>query len=138
MSLGRHKRSEPENSSDQPPGSLMVAPTHQPYKAIMTDYPTFEPSPQIQDMDRPTVCVIRFHDQPGAPYHLMYEVTIDPEAKSPSGRLIRLDSARGCEAHGWKPVDSMQVVEVLHTFSDQAEFKAALAQQRGTGEKPWA
>lgn len=83
-------------------------------------------TPAIHDMTLPTVCVVRFKDQPGAPLHLLYEVTIDPQAKSPSGLLIRLDNARGCEAHGWKPVDSMTVVEVLKTFESREEFEAAL------------
>lgn len=85
----------------------------------------FELPPQPHEITKPTACIVRFSDQPGVrPIH--YEVVIDPRQKSPSGRMIRMDSARGCEIHGWQPIDSMQIVEVLQEMSF-AEFDAKVA-----------
>lgn len=72
--------------------------------------------PQPHEITKPTACIVRFDMQEGArPVH--YEVVIDPRQKSPSGLFIRMDSARGCEIHGWQPIDSMTVVEVLTEMS---------------------
>lgn len=85
----------------------------------------FELPPQPHEITKPTACIVRFSDQPGVrPIH--YEVVIDPRQKSPSGRMIRMDSARGCEIHGWQPIDSMQIVEVLHEYPTAEAFDEAM------------
>ncbi len=88
----------------------------------------FTVPPQVSEITKPTACIVRFSTQEGSrPVH--YEVVIDPRQKSPSGFLIRFDSAKGCEIHGWQPLDSFHIVEVLKEFEPD-EFDAAVSQVR--------
>ncbi len=74
--------------------------------------------PQPHEITKPTACIIAFKAQEGArPVH--YEVIIDPRQKSPSGRMIRFDNTKGCEAHGWQPLDSFHIVEVLCEMTEE-------------------
>ncbi len=83
----------------------------------------------VLDIQKPTACIVRFVEAQGRPVH--YEVVIDPRQKSPSGRMIRFDSNRGCEIHGWQPIDSFQIVEVLQEFEPE-EFDIELRGKGGT------
>jgi hypothetical protein len=80
---------------------------------------------QPQDITTPTACIVRFSTQEG-PRPVHYEVVIDPRQKSPSGMLIRFDGQRGCEIHGWQPIDSFHIVEVLHEMTAE-EFDAKVS-----------
>ncbi len=79
--------------------------------------------PQPHEIDKPTACIIAFKEQSGRPIH--YEVVIDPRQKSPSQRMIRFDSTKGSEVHGWQPLDSFHIVEVLKAM-EEAEFDALI------------
>lgn len=92
---------------------------------------TFDLPPMPNEIEKPTACIVRFSDQDG-PRPIHYEVVLDPRQKSPSGRLIRFQADRGCEIHGWQPIDSIQIVEVLHEMSFE-EFDEQLKQKASGG-----
>ena len=82
------------------------------------DIPELKLPPQVAEITKPTACLIRFNlDRPD----VLYEVVVDPQQKSPSGFSIRFEHGKGCEVHGWKPIDSFHVVEVLKEF-EREEF----------------
>lgn len=72
--------------------------------------------PQVTEITKPTACLIRFNDDRP---HVLYEVVVDPRQKSPGGYNIRFDHSKGCEAHGWKPLDSFHIVEVLKEWDSE-------------------
>lgn len=51
------------------------------------------------------------------PRLIHYQVTLDPNQISPSGKFIRFGE-QGDEILGWQPIDSLEIVETLATFVD--------------------
>lgn len=81
--------------------------------------------PFINEIEKPTACIATFSNLPGA-MPIYYEVVIDPRMKSPSGKMIRMDSARGCEVHGWQPIDCINIVEVLKEWDSFQDFDSEI------------
>lgn len=68
------------------------------------------------DFDKPTLAIVCFG--PATPSTGLrpadyYQVTIDPNCCSPSGKYIRFGLYRGDEITGWQRVEAMTVVEIL-------------------------
>lgn len=59
----------------------------------------------------PLCCIARFLQTGEAP-HVFYQVIVDPNKVTRSGKFIRFEG-QGNEVVGFKPVDSMDVHEVL-------------------------
>lgn len=87
----------------------------------------FKLPPQVSEITVPTACIVRFNTELGA-RPVYYEVIVDPRQTSPSGRMIRMDAKRGCEIHGWQPIDSIAVEEVLREFTFEDFDRACSAQ----------
>ena len=61
-----------------------------------------------------------------------YQVTIDPNMKSPGGDFIRFDMTyQGGEVHGWQRVQAMTVWEVLGEAEDYKETPAGYVVEEG-------
>ncbi len=71
----------------------------------------FQPS-QFFDVDHPVCAIIRLHDGSVNPAILLQAV-LDPGKVSPDGQSLRFTSDSHCEVHGWKPLDKVEIVEVL-------------------------
>jgi len=71
------------------------------------------PPPSIADVDKKTLGIVRFTENAGRVIH--YQVTIDPDKKSPSGQFIRFGTYAGDELMGWMPLAGLVLVEVLST-----------------------
>jgi hypothetical protein len=69
--------------------------------------------PSIQDIDKKTLGIVRFTENSGRVIN--YQVTIDPEKKSPSGQFMRFGTHEGDELTGWMPLAGLVLVEVLST-----------------------
>src|SRR5688572_14980491 len=78
---------------------------------------------EIDKLEQPIVAVVCFASQveasekvPG--FHLPhYQVTIDPQALSPSKEFIRFGEVPGDEITGWQPVEEIMVEEVLAQYT---------------------
>lgn len=77
------------------------------------------PLSRILSYRKPLVCIARFTDKYGsvngipreAP-HVFYQIIVDPENVSKSGQFIEF-MGRWQQICGWKPVDSIEVHEIL-------------------------
>ena len=70
----------------------------------------------LKAYDKPIVAIVRFDDpspMPREALHVFYQVTIDPGVTSPEGAFIRFGKVPGDEIYGWKPVDLINVYEIL-------------------------
>lgn len=77
---------------------------------IGTDF-GFRPASFI-DIKKPTKAIVRLHEQGFNPAVLLQAV-ISPANLSPDGKLHRFTQDQHCEIHGWKRVDSIEIVEIL-------------------------
>ena len=66
----------------------------------------------ISAIDKPTVCIVRLHDETQNPA-VLFQVTIDPSNVSPSEAYMRFGFTAGDEIMGWKPLNGLEIVEVL-------------------------
>jgi hypothetical protein len=88
---------------------------------------TGAPLSRILGYEKPLVCLVRFSDKFGAVNgipreapHVFYQVVVDPEARSKSGAFIQFGSM-GDQIAGWKPVESIEVHEILGECTDRAK-----------------
>lgn len=85
------------------------------------------PLARILGYEKQLVCLVRFADTYGAVNgipreapHVFYQVVVDPEARSKSGAFINFEG-HGNQIAGWKPVDAIEVHEVLGEVLDRAK-----------------
>lgn len=103
------------------------------------------PLSRVLAYKKPLVCIVRFSDKYGAvngipreAQHVFYQVVVDPDRVSRSGMFIEFGHA-GDQICGWKPIDSIDVHEVLGEASDRTrgsmkefDIEAAEAQLKGS------
>lgn len=65
----------------------------------------------IDEVTKKTLAIVRFTENAGRIVH--YQVTIDPDKKSPSGQFMRFGTHEMDEITGWQPLATMVLVEVL-------------------------
>ena len=66
---------------------------------------------------KPLCCIARFNQTGEAP-HVFYRVVVYSDKVTQSGKFIRFEGL-GCEVQGFKPMDSMEVHEILGTVEDE-------------------
>lgn len=64
-----------------------------------------------KERGKPLCCIVRFSQTREDP-HCFYQAVVDPNKVTRSGKFIRFESP-GTEVFGFKPVDSLQVYEIL-------------------------
>lgn len=67
------------------------------------------------EIGKPLFCIARFL-QTQEPSHVFYQIIVDPEKVTRSGKFICFDQPTG-GVYGFKPIDSMNVHEILGAVS---------------------
>lgn len=87
------------------------------------------PLSRVLSYERPLVCIARFSDKFGAVNgipreapHVFYQIIVDPEKVSGSGQFIEFGQ-QGDQIVGWKPVESIEVHEILGEVIGQGKIK---------------
>jgi hypothetical protein len=90
---------------------------------------TGSPLSRVLSYAKPLVCIARFSDEYGAVNgipreapHVFYQIVVDPEKVSASGKFIEFGQ-QGDQIAGWKPVDSIEVHEILGEAIGQGKMK---------------
>lgn len=94
---------------------------------------TGAPLSRILAYEKPLVCIARFaneyasvHGVPREAEHCFYQIIVNPKKVSGSGRFIEFGD-KGDQIAGWKPVDSIEVHEILGELTGEGTMKAFLA-----------
>jgi hypothetical protein len=64
------------------------------------------------EISTPVCAIIRLHDGSVNP-NILLQAVIDPAKVSAGGQYIRFTGDDLCEVHGWKPVEAVEIMEVL-------------------------
>ncbi len=84
------------------------------------------PLSRILAYERQLVCIARFNDKyaavngiPREAEHVFYQIIVDPNAVSGSRNFIEF-AGPGQQIFGWKPLDAIDVYEILGEVADRA------------------
>jgi hypothetical protein len=78
----------------------------------------------IEKLERPILAIVRLKPENKEKRDLagvltpFYQVTINPQAMSPSREFIRFGSVHGDELMGWRPVEDIIVEEVIGQYKE--------------------
>ena len=80
----------------------------------------------IETIAKKTVALVAFQPELDRPmmHTVLYQVTLDPEKLSPSGKYMRFDydNREGeaiSEIHGWKAIDEIVIFEILEEAEEE-------------------